>query len=209
MANIDVERYIDELKGFADDAKEIDLYSLKKELAGLSEASHVFDNFEKESMSIGKEELSQIQDLSSLIKIRNLACEIKDKKAINDRLHSLHFNLNLLKNADASDSKPIKNAFGAFLHNNETKIDNIIDELNGFKAKLDEIKKHHSSLLPKSLDNKLKIEGKYNKHIENLRSIHKKQKNALVSTIKLFLKLAKRHVKKLQKFKNISQNTRQ
>src|SRR3989338_2848245 len=127
MASIDVENHIEELKGFAGNAKDVDLYSLKKELTGLSEASHVFDNFEKESMSIGREELSQMQNLSLLIKIRNLACEI------NDRLHSLHFNLNMLKNADAGSLKPIKSAFDAFLHNNETKIDNIISELNDFK----------------------------------------------------------------------------
>ncbi|HLD18975.1 MAG TPA: hypothetical protein VJB90_03115 [Candidatus Nanoarchaeia archaeon] len=203
MASIDVENHIEELKGFAGNAKDVDLYSLKKELTGLSEASHVFDNFEKESMSIGREELSQMQNLSLLIKIRKLACEIKDKKQINDRLHSLHFNLNMLKNADAGSLKPIKSAFDAFLHNNETKIDNIISELNDFKTKIDGINKHHSNLLPRSLDNKLKIDGKYGRHIEKLHSIHKKQKNALVSTIRLFLKMAKKHIKSLKRFKNI------
>ena len=199
MAKNDVEGYLDELSAFADDAKGMDLYSLKKELLNLSESSHVFDNFEKESMSIGREELSQMQNLSSLIKLRNLAREIKNKKEINGKLHSLHFSLNLLKNTD--DTKALKNSLDLFLYNSDTKIGNIISELNDFKHKINEVKKHHENLLPKSLDNKLKIEGKYDKHIEKLHSMHKRQKTALVSLVRLFLKQAKQHIKTLQKFK--------
>ena len=70
-----------------------------------------------------------------------------------------------------------------------------------FAAKEAEIKKHHLILLPKSLDNKLEIEGKYAKHIEQLDSIHSRQKDALISTVKLFLKLTKKRMKNLQKFK--------
>ncbi len=193
MVRIDVSKYIDELKNFTAEAKEIDLYSLKNELVKLNESSKVFEDFEKESMTIGKNTLSQIQNLSSLIKIRNLASEIKKKDKINEKLHSLHFNLNILKNA--SNISTIKNVLNVFLYNNDSKIDNIINELNDFKIKLGEIKNHHKNLLPKSLDNKLVIENKYNKHIEQLHSIHKKQKNALISTVKLFLKLTKKQIK--------------
>lgn len=202
MARIDVDNYINELKGFAAEGSEMDIYSLKKELTNLSQSSKVFENFEKESMVIGKEVLNQIQDLSLLIKIRNLASEIKGKGKINEKLHSLHFSLNLLKNNSATNNaKSIKNTLNVFLHDEDTKIDNIINELNDFKTKLDEIKKHHSALLPESLDSKLEIENKYNKHIEQLYLIHKRQKGALVSTIKLFLKLTKKHIKGLKRFK--------
>lgn len=197
MAKNDVEGYLNELRGFADDAKDMDLYSLKKELIILSESSHVFDNFEKESMSIGKEELSQMQNLSSLMKMRNLAREINNKKAINDKLHSLHFSLNLLKNTN--DIKPIKNALNLFLYSNDTKIGSIVNELNDFNHNISQIKKHHENLLPKSLDNKLRIENKYDKHMEKLHSIHARQKNALISLVGLFLKLAKKCVKNLKK----------
>lgn len=192
MANTNIERYIDELKGIDNEAKEMSLYSLKKELANLEQSSKVFENFERESMVIGKDALQQIEDLSSLIKIRNLASEIKGKNKINEKLKILH---------NALDDAPINNVVQVFLYNDDTKIDNIINELSDFKAKLDEIKKRHSTLLPKSLDNKLKMENKYSKHIEQLHSIHKKQKNVLAATIKLFLKLAKNHIKNLQKFK--------
>ena len=203
MVKIDIGNYIDELRGFASEEKELDLYSLKKELIDLNKSSKVFDAFEKETTFIDKNTLKQIQDLSLLMKIRNLASEIKNKKQINDRLHSLHFNLNLLKNTLLDNStKTIKTAFNTFLYDNETKIDSVINELNDFKAKLDAIKNHHKNLLPKSLDNKLIIENKYNKHIEQLYSIHKKQKNALISTLKLFLKMTKKHIKCLKKFKN-------
>ena len=88
-----------------------------------------------------------------------------------------------------------------FLYNDDSKLDNIINELDDFKSKLDEIKKYYKNLLPKSLDNKLEIENKYDRHIDKLHSIHKKQKQALISTIKLFLRFSKKHVNNLKKFK--------
>ena len=200
MIRIDFNKYIDELKNFANEGKELDLYSLKKELVDLNEFSKVFDAFEKETMFIDKDTIKQIQDLSLLMKIRNLASEIKNKKQINDKLHSLHFNLNLLKNTLLENStETIKIAFNTFLYNNETKIDSIINELNDFKIKLGEINNHHKNLLPKSLDNKIEIENKYNKHIEKLYFIHEKQKNVLISIVKLFLKLTKKHIRNLKK----------
>ena len=203
MISIDIEKYINELKGFAGEAKEMDLYSLKKELINLSQSSNIFEKFEKESMTIGKDAIHQIQDLNALIKIRKFASEIKSKNKINDKLGTLHFNLNILKNSSMNDVPSIKNAINVFLHDEDTKIDNIIFELNDFKGKIDEIKKHHSIMLPKSLDNKLEIENKYNEHIEKLYLMHKKQREILVSTIKLFLKLTKKHLSHLQKFKNM------
>lgn len=195
MVRIKIDDYIDELKGSATELKELDLYSLKKELFDLNKNSEVFDNFYKEAKVIDKDLLAHVRDISSLIKLKNIASELKNKKQINNKLHTLHFNLNILKNT--SDIKVIKNVFDVFLHNEDSKIDNIINELNDFKIKIDEIKRLHTNFLPKSLDNKLQTENKYNKHIEQLHSIHKKQKDVLISTIKLFLKLTKKHIKKL------------
>lgn len=168
----------------------------------LSESSKVFEDFKKSSMLIGKGMLAQVQNFGSLIKIRNLASEIRNKSRINEKLHSLHFSLNLLKTAPfTNDASAVKNAVNAFLCNNETKIDSMVNELNDFKIKLDKIKEHRSNLSQKSLDNKLEIEGKYDKHIEQLHLIHKKQKNALVSIVRLFLKFTKKHTKSLKRFK--------
>ena len=200
MASADVEKYLNELKG-TKESKEMGLYSLKKELDILNNSSKVFDNLEKESMHIDKDALEQIEDFSLLLKIRKLSSEIKNKKTINDNLHTLHFSLNLLKNVDTGDIKQVKNIFNLFLYNNDTKIDNIVNELNDFKHKINQIKKHHENLLPKSLDNKLRLENKYDKHIKLLHSIHAKQKTAFISLVKLFLKFTKKHLKNLQKFK--------
>src|SRR3989338_11438755 len=200
---IGIGNYMLNQEGFEED-KAMDLYSLKKELDILNNSSKVFDNFEKESMHIDKDALEQIEDFNLLLKIRKLSSELKDKKAINDRLNTLHFSLNLLKNTDAGDIKQIKSTLDLFLYNNYTKIDNIINELNDFKHKISQFKKHHENLLPKSLDNKLKIEGKYSRHIEKLHSMHKRQKNAFISMTKLFLKLAKNHIKNQKRFKNKS-----
>lgn len=202
MAGIDVGKYIDELREFSGEGGDLDMYSLKKELNELSGASGAFESFEREYASIDKDSLEQIKDLSLLMKVKALASEIRNKRQINDKLHSLHFNLNILKNSStASGASPVKNALNAFLYDKDTKIGTIVDELNHFKSQLEELKKHHSSLLPKGLDNDVKIETKYNKHIERLHCIHKKQRNVLVSAAKLFLKLAKEHIKNLQRFK--------
>ena len=202
MVKIDIDEYIDELRGLADNGKDLDLYSLKKELMHLSESSKVFEDFERESTIVDKEVLAQIRDLGLLIKIKNLASEIKNKNQINEKLHSMHFNLNLLKNdLTTNNIGPIKNALNVFLYNDKTKIENIINEINDFKANLNKIKKYHASLLPKTLDNKLEIENKYSKHIEQLYSIHKRQKYAMISAVKLFLKLTNKHIKNLKRFK--------
>lgn len=200
MARIDIEDYIKEMKGL-DKNDYLDFYSLKKELNNLSESSKVFDDFERESMHIGTETLNQMMDLSSLIKIKALASQIKDKKSINDGLHTLHFNLGMAKNSPIESAGSMKRLADVFLLNPETKIDSMIGELNYFKAKLEEIKKHHSNLLPKSLDSKIKIEGKYGKHIEMLHSVHQRQKNAFLSIAGMFLKQAKSHIKSLKRFK--------
>lgn len=200
MARNDVEKYIDGLK--VKEEKELDLYSLRQELLSLNESSHVFDSFESETKHVNKEHLEQIHDLGLLMRMRNLASQIKHKKHISDKLHTLHFNLNILKNT--VDVSAIKNAFNAFLYSDETKISSIVGELNDFKAKLDEFKINHSKLSPKGLDIKLEIEEKYKNHIEKLHSVHQRQKNAFISLAMLFLKLTKRHIKNLQKFKNKS-----
>mgnify|MGYP001586557881 CR=1 FL=1 len=191
MVKIDVADYIGRLRN-ASKEEEADLYSIKKQLNSLSDSSAAFDDFEKESIKINKDSLSQIEDLGLLLKIKSIASGISRKKAINDKLHSMHFSLNLGKN----NSSAMNALFDIFLRDNNTKIENIINELNDFKAKLSEIKKHHSKLLPKSLDNKLEIEDKYDRHLEKLHSIHKRQKSAFISLTKLFLKMAKNHIKK-------------
>lgn len=190
MVKIDVASYIEKLRN-ASEEKEEDFYSIKKNLNSLSESAAAFDDFEKESVKISKDSLEQVEDLSLLLKIKSLASDIRKKKELNEKLHSLHFNLNLGKN----NASAMNEVFVIFLRNDNTKIDSMVNELNDFKAKLTEIKKHHSRLLPKSLDNKLEIESKYNKHIEQLHSIHKRQKKAFISLIKIFLKMTKNHLK--------------
>lgn len=167
------------------------MYSIKRDLNSLNEST-AFDDFEKESIKISKESLEQIEDLSLLLKIKGLASEIGKKKEINEKLHSLHFSLNLCKNNSSAKNK----LFDMFLQDKNTKIESMVHELNDFKSKLQEIKRHHSKLLPKSLDNKIEVEEKYGKHLEKLNSIHKKQKEVFISLTKLFLRITKRHISK-------------
>jgi len=200
MAGNDVKNYIDGLK--VKEEKELDLYSIREELLDLSKSSHIFDSFEKEAMHVSKEHIEQIDDLGLLMRMRNLASQINHKKRINDKLHTLHFNLNILKNA--ADVSAVKAALNVFLYSDETNISSMVGELNDFKAKLEEFKTYHSRLLPKGLDIKIEMEEKYKNHIEKLHSVHQRQKNAFISLTRLFLKMTKSHMKNLQKFKNKS-----
>lgn len=194
MVKIDVANYIGQLRNEPEE-KEEDLYSIKRSLNSLNGSSSAFDSFEKESIKIGKDSLEQIGELGLLLKIKGLASGISKKKEINEKLHSLHFSLNLGKN----NISAMDGVFEIFLRNDDTKIDSMVHELNDFKAKLEEIKNRHSRLLPKSLDNKLEMEEKYGRHLEKLHSIHKKQKSALISLTRLFLKMAKAHIRKSAK----------
>ncbi|MBI2657562.1 hypothetical protein HYX08_02595 [Candidatus Woesearchaeota archaeon] len=191
MARTDVEKYIAELRN-AQEKSEADIYSLKEELNRLSE-SKAFENFERESATVEKTSLEQIKDFGMLLRARSLASAICGKKGITDKLHSMHFSLNMLKSGSA------KEALDAFLYS-KTKISNIIDELNDFKAKLEEIERCHSKMLPDGLDSRLHAE-KYSARVETLRSMHKRQKNALISAVKLFIKMSKKHIKSQKSFK--------
>ena len=150
-----------------------------------------------EAAPIDRRALEQISDFGALIRLRRIASEITNKKAINDKLHTMHFSLNLLKN---SAEGSLKNAFAVFLYNDGTKISSMIDELNDFKSKLDRLEYYHSRLLPKGLDNMLEME-KRRKRMRELHSIRSRQKNALISAAKLFLKLAKNSIKSQKSFK--------
>ena len=203
MVRIDVYKYIDQLKGLSGVKNETDLYSLKRELLDLSESSKTFNEFEKESMSIGKDLLEQVTGLGHLVKIRKLSSELGNKREINEKLHTLHFNLILMKNAfAANDINSLKKAAGVFLHRKDSNIDNVINELNDFKSKLDQLKIHRSNLLKNSLENKIGLGNKYARHMEKQHSIHERQKCALISTVRLFVKLTREHICSLQKFKN-------
>ena len=95
MVRIDVANYIGQLRSAPEAEKEADLYSIKKELSLLDGSTAVFDDFENESIKKGKYSLEQIGDLSLLLKIKSIASEIRKKKKINEKMHSLHFSLNL------------------------------------------------------------------------------------------------------------------
>lgn len=185
MAKIDIEKYIEELRGV--DCKSPDLYSLKKELNSLS-SSTAFEDFEKEASVISKDALGQVSDFGALIRMKALASEISKKSAINNKLHSVHFGISMLKNSDSKDCSQIIKALSEF------NLSGLIWELNDFRAKLGELEKLHSRLMPKSLDSRLDTASRKN-HLEKLSSIHNRQKKVLVAAAGLFIKIVKGKIK--------------
>lgn len=190
MVKIDVEKYIESE----------DWHSIKSSLQELEKSSAAFDNFENASRNIGKDELKQVEDLSALMEMRKLASQIKQKKEITGKLSHLHSHLKLLNQTPAlNDISPLKNTIDAFLHNDNSKIGIIIDELNDFKRKLSQIDSHHLALMPKSLEEKIGPQNRYQSHIESLHSIHNMQKNVFMSTLRLFIKMTKENINQIKK----------
>ena len=202
MVKIDAEKYIGMLNGLGRGGILEDWHSIKSSLQELEKSSDAFDNFENASRSISRDELKNAADLSALMEMRKLASQIKEKKMINGKLSHLHSHLRLLNGTPTlNDISPLKSTIDAFLHNDNSKIDLIIDELNDFKKKLSQIDRHHLTLMPKSLEGKIGPQNRYQSHIESLHSIHNMQKNVFMSTLRLFIKMTKENIGHLKRFK--------
>ena len=184
--------YIGQLKGFSAENG-----SVEDNLDSLNKSSHAFDNLQKHSSRIGKYHLHNLEEFSSLIKIKNLASEISPKKSITERLIRLNSAVDSLPKRKI-DSDSLKAAIYSVFHDKENGVHFIIDELNSFKSKLNELENHHSKIY-KSLDDKASVHGLQKEHIEHLHSIHASQKKALKGIISKFIGNSKKQIVRLKK----------
>ena len=187
-----IDDYIGQLKGFASQND-----SLEENLDSLNKSHHVFDSIKKHSSIIGKDSLHNLEEFSSLVKLKNTASEVFLKKSITERIMELNSNVDKVSKGKI-DSNSLKAAIYSVFHDKENGVHFIIDELNSFKSKLSELEKHHSKIF-RSLDNKASIHGLQKDHIEQLHSIHTSQKKALKGIISKFIGNSREHIKKLKK----------
>ena len=188
---MDIDSYIDQLRKLAAGAKSLSLEEVGSEIEKLHGCSPVFDDFEKQAIYVDKKLLDEISNFDSLFKIRRLASEIKAKKNINGMLESLH---SLVLDAKKASSKiELLSAVNSFLHGGKSKASFVIDELNDFRRKLAEVERHHSQLMPKSLDGRLALE-KRAEHIGRLHEVHAMQSKILKSIAAHFIRHAKKHI---------------
>jgi len=168
---------------------------IKNELENLEEINNLIDNFERNSIFHSEVFLKKAKNQHLALKIKMLNSELKEKNEINERLHSLGYNLGLLRTLlVVKDDKVLKKIKENFLTNDYSSIPVIIKELNNFKDKVNEVENSYNALINEkysSVDFKVKHEHHLEEHLKNLDKVHKKQKKLLMSMGLMFSKLCK------------------
>ena len=164
----------------------------KKDIEELHEYNIVFEDLERSTLF---EEGSMYVNNEDFIKFRLLACEIKDKQEITNKLNNLVHNIDLL-----SSVSPKKHQDFAIriVKNNFNSMHSIIIDLNSLKNSVDKFEDLHTTLMNSglSLDVKILLEQDFrNKHVK-LNELYNKQKNIFLNLSSIFLKLAKGSVLK-------------
>ena len=164
----------------------------KKDIEELQEYDIVFEDLERSTLF---EEGSMYVNNEDFMKFRLLACEIKDKQEITNKLNNLVHNIDLL-----SSVSPKKHQDFAIriVKNNFNSMHSIITDLNSLKNSVDKFEDLHTTLMNSglSLDVKILLEQDFrNKHVK-LNELYNKQKNIFLNLSSIFLKLAKGSVLK-------------
>jgi hypothetical protein len=188
-----IDEYIGQLNGIPSGM------ALDGSLEALNAKNHLFDELPKSASKIGKDHLHGLEEFGSLVKIKSLSSEISSKKSITSRLAALNSAVEAIARKRL-DSSSLKAALYSVFHDKESGANIIIDELNRFKSKLNELEKHHSKIC-NSLDSMASSHGHglQKEHIGQLHSVHASQKKALKSIISNFISHSRNHVKRLKK----------
>lgn len=181
---------------------DINSKEIREELENLKEINHIVDNFQKFSDLHDKEFLKQVYHQDIPFKITLINSHLKEKNEINERLRELYFDLSVLRSSILTkDKEKTLKTINKFLKSDYSGVSIITDELNEFKEKINNLDEHYKLLInyvPKTLDHKITTEAKYKEHIDKLHSVHQKQKDIFMDTVRLFLKISKKGLKNLK-----------
>jgi len=176
-------------------AKKLSLTDIRQHLDDLDNLRTIVTNFEKDSF-FNNQEVLRTLDFQLPLKIKSLHSEIKDCEEINEKLESLSFNLGILRTTLLTKNyKEAVKISKKFIDSDYSKLTQIVDEINYFQKKIDELEESYNSLLksiPSNLDFKLEHEPKIDNHIASLKDINQKQKIILSGIGGIFLELTKR-----------------
>lgn len=180
----------------------INITDIREELDNLKEINEIVDNFQKFSDLHDKKFLKQVYHQDIPFRITLMNSHLKEKNEINERLRELSYNLSVLRSSIVTkDKEKTLKTINKFLKSDYSGVSVITDELNEFKEKINNLDEHYKLLMnyvPKTLDHKITTEAKYKEHINKLHSIHEKQKEIFVNTVRLFLKISKKGLKNLK-----------
>lgn len=158
---------------------------IKEELENLEEVNELIDNFERNSFFHSEFFLKNSENQNLGLKIKIINFELKEKNEINERLHSLGYNLGLLRTLlVVKEDNIFKKIKESFLVNDYSSIPVIIKELNEFKDRINELENSYNALINEkysSIDFKVRHEHHLEEHLKDLNNVHKKQKKLLMS----------------------------
>ena len=192
MVSIRIEDYIDQLRGLH--TQKIEEHEIEKELSVLDRHSWVFDKLHKDASAIHSSVLEH-SDFSALLKFRSLASEMRKKKEINDRLKNIYSNAIILK-GETINSRLLPETVSAFIKDEKNGFVPIIDQLNSFKSKLDQLSRHNFKI---PLDSRLALAGRHQSNIEHLGLIHKKQKQLFKAIALMLVSNARKQIISVKK----------
>ncbi len=182
-----------------------DFTEIKKELEQLEDVNGMIDNFERNSIFHSTIFLKRTKDQDTNIRIKLLNSELREKEEINERLHSLAYNLGMLRTLlFVKDDRVFSKIKENFLTNDYSSINAVIKELNDFKDKIGELENNYRSLIDNryvNMDFKVRHEHLLDEHLKSLENMHKKQKTLLKSMGFLFSR-AMKNILKQKSLKN-------
>lgn len=189
MVRIDVFDYFNNL---GKEEKFIENFTeLKNELENLDEINELIDNFERNSFFHSKYFLKKATNQHLAMKLKLLNSELREKNEIFEKLHSLAYNLGLLRTVlFVKDENIFKNIKKSFLTNEYSSINVILKDLNNFKEKIIELETNYKALINEnysSVDFKVRHEHDLEEHFKKLNGIYEKQKLLLLSMGKMFV----------------------
>ena len=159
---------------------------IKGDLEGLFEYEPFFKGLDKSKFF-------DLPEKDVFIDLRLLISEIKEKEEITDQLHSLAYNVGLLRAAvltrdDSKISRINRNTSG----NEYSGVLSIVEELDSLENKIKKLEVVHSNLLKSNFSTEIKsaLEEEFKVKQEKLKELHKKQKNILINLADMLLKLS-------------------
>ncbi|HLC65407.1 MAG TPA: hypothetical protein VJI46_04765 [Candidatus Nanoarchaeia archaeon] len=176
-------------------AKKLDFPEIKKEIDELMETESQFRSF---SPGLFQEELRANAD--TLVRMRLLCSQLKERSEINEKLESLAYYLGQLRYSIFSkDNESLKRVLRKFLADKHTNIRSILADIQAFKRELEEIrglfeKLSHEKSAP--LDVWISHASYLESQMKLFSEIQERQKNIALNIGRLFVRTAKKQLKK-------------
>ena len=174
----------------------ISLSELKRRVESLEDSRKIVAEFEKSSVLHDQKFVRDNCIDDEYMRIKMINSRLKELNEIADKLDSFCHNLNSLNvSLFTKDFKTTRRLMEKVISGDYSSISLIMDDLKDFNSLVMELENSYNKILDKTtpdLEFKLNEEEKLRSHFEQLKSIHRTQKETMVSLTKLFTKTSKK-----------------